>query len=354
MDYRKIFIKQARPTSIGGQAVIEGVMMKGPENIAIAVRKPDQQITVKKEALQGINKNNFSRIPIIRGVFALIGSMVLGIKSLTYSAEFFDDGSEEEPKGKFELWIEKIFGEKADDLLIYLSVALALVFGISLFIILPTIIANFFKTGIESSLLLNGIEGIIRILLFLGYVILISRIKDIQRVFQYHGAEHKTIHCFENGLPLTVENARNFTTLHPRCGTSFLFLVMVISIVLFSMVGWPNPWMRVIFRLILMPVVAGVSYEVIRWSGRSTSRLVQWISYPGLMLQKLTTREPDDSQLEVAIAALKSVLPSQENTSKEADMQECKTEANQRTDKTIESSSFIISSEDGEDGAGCL
>jgi uncharacterized protein YqhQ len=317
LDHDKIFIKHARPTSIGGQAVIEGVMMKGTEDIAVAVRKTNQEIVVKKETLKGISKNKLSNIPIIRGVFSLISAMILGVKCLTYSAEIYEEGWEEEPKGKLEIWIENKFGEKADDILIYLSVFVALVFAIGLFIIVPTIVANFLKTKAQNSLLLNGIEGILRILLFLGYVLLISKMKDIQRVFQYHGAEHKTIHCFESGLPLTVENARNFTTLHPRCGTSFLVIVMIVSIILFSMVGWPNPWMRVVFRVLLMPVVAGISYEIIRWSGKSSSRFVQLISYPGLMLQKLTTREPDDSQLEVAIEALKNVIPKEETSFEE-------------------------------------
>lgn len=307
MDFKKIFAKHARPTNIGGQAVIEGVMMKGPNDIAIAVRKPDQEIVIKKEVLKGLTKSPFAKMPIVRGVIALVDAMILGVKSLTYSAEFFEE-EDEAPKSKFEQWIDRVFGEKANDILIYLSVFIALAMGMLIFIISPTLVTNFLKTKITHPLLLNMVEGFFRIFIFIGYVLLISRMKDVQRVFQYHGAEHKTIHCYENGLPLTVENARQFTTLHPRCGTSFLIIVMVISFILFSLIGWPNPLMRILFRFLLMPVVAGISYEIIRWAGKSQSKMVCMISYPGLLMQKLTTREPDDSQLEVAIAAMKNVL----------------------------------------------
>ncbi|MFZ5968870.1 MAG: DUF1385 domain-containing protein [Bacillota bacterium] len=304
----EVFIKRCTPTSIGGQAVIEGVMMRGPKDIAVAVRKPDQEIVVKKEPVKGLSTNKLSKLPITRGVFALIDSMVLGIKTLTYSAEFFEDGTGEEEQSRLEQWIEKKFGDKAQDVYTYFSVFIALAMAILLFIIFPTVAINFLKKYMESPLLLNGVEGVLRITLFVGYVLLISQIKDIQRVFQYHGAEHKTIHCYESGLPLTVENARKFTTLHPRCGTSFLLIVMVISMLLFTMIGWPNPWIRILSRFILLPVVAGISYEIVKWAGRSDSTFVYWISYPGLLMQKLTTKEPDDSQLEVAIAAMKNVL----------------------------------------------
>ncbi|QZY55504.1 DUF1385 domain-containing protein [Crassaminicella profunda] len=316
LDFEKIFRKQARPTSIGGQAVIEGVMMRGPKDIAIAVRKQDQEIVVKKEEVKGMAKSALTKVPIIRGVIALLDAMVLGVKSLTYSAEFFEEEDGTEEKGKFEIWVENTFGDKAGDILIYFSVFTALAFGILLFIISPTVAMNFLKEKISSPWMLNLIEGVFRILLFIGYVSLISRMKDIKRVFQYHGAEHKTIHCYESNLPLTVENARQFPTLHPRCGTSFLVFVMVVSLLLFSMVGWPNPVMRVLSRLLLMPIVAGISYEIIKWAGKSQSKMVRYISYPGLLFQKLTTREPDDSQLEVAIEAMKNVL----TDDKEADL----------------------------------
>ncbi|QEK13692.1 DUF1385 domain-containing protein [Crassaminicella thermophila] len=283
-------------------------MMKSPKDIAIAVRKPDHEIVIKKEQVKGMTKSTLSKTPVIRGMIALLDSMVTGVKSLTYSAEFFEEESGEEEKGKFEKWVEKTFGDKASDILIYFSVFMAILMGMLIFIIFPTVVINFLKTKVQNPWLLNMAEGILRILLFIGYVSLISRMKDIQRVFQYHGAEHKTIHCYENGLPLTVENARQFPTLHPRCGTSFLVFVMLVSLLLFSMIGWPNPLVRVLSRFILMPIVAGISYEIIRWAGKSQSKFVRIISYPGLYLQKLTTREPDDSQLEVAIAAMKNVL----------------------------------------------
>ena len=308
MDRDKVFIKNAKPTGIGGQAVIEGVMMKGPKDLAIAVRKPDGDIIVKKEALKGLSQSSLAKTPIIRGVIALLDAMVLGVRCLTYSAEFWEEEDESLKKGKFESWVEHKLGDKANDVMIYFSVFIAIALSILIFIISPTLVTSFLKTKISSHIWLNVVEGLMRIILFIGYVLLISKMKDIQRVFQYHGAEHKTIHCYENGLPLTVDNARQFTTLHPRCGTSFLLIVMVISMILFSLIGWPNPFVRIVSRLVLMPVVAGISYEIIRWAGKSKSKLVCMISYPGLMLQKLTTKEPDDSQLEVAIAAMQAVL----------------------------------------------
>ncbi|KXG76239.1 DUF1385 domain-containing protein [Thermotalea metallivorans] len=317
MKREEIFRKCAVPASIGGQAVIEGVMMKGAKTMAIAVRKSDGEIVIKKEALKGKRKNSLGKLPLIRGVFALIESMVLGVTSLTYSAEIYEDGGLSEEKGKIELWVERTFGEKADDVYIFFSVFIALAAAVFLFIITPTIVTNFLKTKIVRPLLLNLVEGLLRIGLFAGYVAAISKMKDIQRVFQYHGAEHKTIHCYEDGQPLTVENVKKFTTLHPRCGTSFLVIVMVISMILFSLMGWPNPWMRILSRFILLPVVAGLSYEVIKWAGRSQSPWVYAISYPGLLLQKMTTKEPDDRQIEVAIAAMKGVL----EDDKEADLE---------------------------------
>ncbi|WP_243109401.1 DUF1385 domain-containing protein [Anaerophilus nitritogenes] len=283
-------------------------MMRGKDDVAIAVRKPDQEIVIKTEKVQGITKCKWTKLPILRGGFALIDSMILGVKSLTYSAEFFEEEEKDQEKGKIETWIENKCGDNANDILIYFSVFMALLVGIGIFIISPTLATNFLKTKIHEPWILNVVEGFFRIFLFVGYITLISQMKDIKRVFQYHGAEHKTIHCYENGLELTVENAKKFPRLHPRCGTSFLVIVMIVSLLLFSLIGWPNPWMRIVFRLILMPVVAGISYEVIRFAGKSQSRIVKIISYPGLLLQELTTKEPDNSQLEVAIAAMKHVL----------------------------------------------
>ena len=235
MDKDKVFIKDAKPTGIGGQAVIEGVMMKGPKDLAIAVRKPNGEIVVNKEVLKGMSQSPLAKMPIIRGVIALVDAMVLGVRALTYSAEFWEDEDESFKKGRFEIWVENKLGDKANDVMIYFSVFIAIALSISIFIILPTVVTSFLRTIISGHIWLNVIEGIMRILLFIGYVLLISKMKDIQRVFQYHGAEHKTIHCYENGLPLTVENTRQFTALHPRCGTSFLLIVMVISMILFSL-----------------------------------------------------------------------------------------------------------------------
>jgi len=297
-----------KKSNIGGQALIEGVMMKGPKDIAIAVRKTCGEIVIKKEPVGKLEKSNLVKIPIIRGVIALINSMVIGVRALTYSAEFFEDEASEDKKSKLDIWIENKFGDKAQDIAIYISVVIAIGMAILLFGFVPTFLINFLKNVVNSQILLSGMEGILKIFMFLGYITAISRMKEVQRVFQYHGAEHKTIHCYESGQELTVENARIFTTLHPRCGTSFLLIVMVISILLFSLLGWDNFIIRVAMKLLLLPLVAGISYEIIKWAGRSESTLARILSYPGLILQKLTTREPDDRQLEVAIEALKNVL----------------------------------------------
>lgn len=291
-----------KKTSIGGQAVIEGVMMKGPEDIAIAVRKPDGEIEIKKEKLKG-NRKAISKIPILRGVFAFVDAMVAGVKALSFSAEFFVEEEEEEKKKK-PSFLDK-FLEKN---MVAIAVIFSVLFSTGLFILLPTLIVSFAGSISSNPLILNLIEGIIRVAIFLAYIGAISGMKDIRRVFEYHGAEHKTIFCYESGEELTVENTRKYGRLHPRCGTSFLFLVMIVSILLFSFFRWPNLLIRIVTRIILLPVVAGISYEIIKWAGRSESKLVCAVSAPGLWLQKITTKEPDDSQLEVAIESLKNVL----------------------------------------------
>lgn len=306
MDLDKIFIKNANPTKIGGQAVIEGVMMKSSSCMVTSVRKPDNEITVKVDSIKAPGK--ISKFPIIRGVVALISSMVTGIKTLMYSAEVLEEAGVEIEKSKFDLWIEKKLGEKANTFIIYFSVFTALVLSIGLFIVLPTIITNLGQTITDNVILLNLFEGILRIIMFVAYVLIISKLEDIKRVFQYHGAEHKSIHCYENGLELTVENCRPFPTLHPRCGTSFLMFVMVISLLLFSFLGWPNWIIRIASRLLFIPLIAGLSYELLRWAGKSSSSIVKVISIPGLLLQKLTTKEPDDAQLETALSSLKTVI----------------------------------------------
>ena len=295
-------------TSIGGQALIEGVMMRGKNSIAIAVRKPDGEIEIKMEETSPIEKWKIAKTPILRGVVNLVASMVVGIRALTYSAEFYAEGDGEESKTKFEKYLYEKMGKKADDVLIGLSILTAFGFALLLFGILPTFIVGFFKGAFQSQVALSAIEGIIKILVFILYILLISMMKDIRRVFQYHGAEHKTIHCYESGQEVTVENAKKFTTLHPRCGTSFVFFVLAISIILFTFISWSSILMRVAIKILLLPLVAGVSYELIKLAGKSTSKWISFISIPGLWMQKLTTREPDDRQLEVAIAAFNRVL----------------------------------------------
>ncbi len=306
--------KQCHITSIGGQAVIEGVMMRGPKESAVAVRKPDGEIIIDKKPVASIlQKYKFLKLPIIRGVVSFVESLVMGTKALMFSAEFFDIEEEEDKKKKEAMTEEERKAaeakeSKVKDAAIYGSVALALVLGVGLFMLLPGVLVDFVRGFFPNNILATLTEGIVRILIFLIYIILVSQMKDIRRVFEYHGAEHKTIFCYESGEELTVENARKFSRLHPRCGTSFLLIVMVISIILFSFISVENIFARLGLRLLLLPVVAGLSYEVIKLAGRSKSKLMGIVSLPGMWLQKITTREPDDSQLEVAIASLNAVL----------------------------------------------
>lgn len=302
-------------TSIGGQALIEGVMMRGPKDIAIAVRKPDNEIELKVEKLNTLAmRNKFFKIPFIRGVVGLVEAMTIGTKALMYSAEFFPDDEEISSKKSF---TEKIFGDKAEDVEITFAVIFSVLLSVGIFMILPTIITNFFKTMIENPIVLNLIEGVFRISIFLIYVVAVSKMEDIKRVFQYHGAEHKTIHCYENEEELTVENVKKYPILHARCGTSFLFMVMIVSILVLSFFGWPNPLKRFLVRILMFPVIAGISYEINRLIGKSSSKLAYYLSYPGLMIQKLATvKEPDGEQIEVAIASLKAVLPDSKDEDK--------------------------------------
>ncbi|OXT09185.1 hypothetical protein CE561_01805 [Thermoanaerobacterium thermosaccharolyticum] len=296
-----------KKTDIGGQAVIEGVMMRGHNSIATAVRCGND-IIVKKDMVKPLTrKYKILSVPFIRGTVALIDSLIIGIKTLTYSAELVEGESEEEPS-KFELFLKRFFGDKLDDVIMYFSVALSLAISVIIFFIGPTYVAGFLKRYTENTFLINLFEGVLRVAIFIAYLVLISHMEDIRRVFEYHGAEHKTIHCFEHEEELTVENARKYTTLHPRCGTNFLFIVMIVSIIVFSFLKWPTLYIRIISRILLLPAVAGISYEVIKVAGHSDNKIIAALVYPGLLLQKLTTKEPDDSQLEVAIASLKSVL----------------------------------------------
>lgn len=292
--------------AVGGQAVIEGVMMQSKNKRAVAVRKSDGEIVVRKNKIKSwINEKNIDKIPFVRGSFVLIETMIEGIKSLNFSSEFFLDETEEDA---FDRFISKIFKDKANDVMIAISMIFAFLLSVGLFILIPTAFGGVFSKLIDNDFLLNLVEGIIRIAILFAYIVLISKSKDIERVFQYHGAEHKSIHCYESGEELTVENTRKFTRLHPRCGTNFLFIVMFTSIILFSFFGWPNPILRVVMRIICIPIVAGISYEIIRFLGKYNNKLTKIVAYPGMMLQNFTTKEPDDKQIEVAIAALKAVI----------------------------------------------
>lgn len=295
-------------TTIGGQALIEGVMMRGLKDVAIAVRKPDGEIVLKKDPIKPLPKISILKWPLVRGSVALVSSMVIGIRALTYSAEFFEVEGESSSESKFEKWLYEKLGDKADSVMVAFSMLFAMVFAFGLFGVLPTVLTNFFKSVIDNRWLLATVEGVMKIALFLSYILLISNMKDVRRVFQYHGAEHKTIHCFEHGEPLTVENVRKYTRLHPRCGTSFILFVLVISIMVFSVISWNSILMRVGLKVVLFPLVAGLSYELLKWAGKSDGPVIRTLSYPGLMLQKLTTKEPDDQQIEVAIVAMEAVL----------------------------------------------
>ncbi|HIQ99793.1 MAG TPA: DUF1385 domain-containing protein [Candidatus Scybalocola faecavium] len=291
---------------IGGQAVIEGVMMRYGNDYAVTVRKPDGNLEVKKGRYEGlVSRLHLTRVPIIRGVFAFIDSMVLGISTLTYSASFYEDEEEQAEKEKSS---KSSLGEK---LIMAVTVALSLVIAIGLFMVLPFFISDLFRHVTDSSWLLGIIEGIVRVILFMAYIFLISRMKDIQRVFMYHGAEHKSINCIEHGAQLTPENAMKYSRFHKRCGTSFLFIVIFLSIVFFilffQIFPVENRILKVVIRILLVPVIAGVAYEVIQWAGRSQCRFANVISRPGMALQKLTTREPDESMIEAAIASIEAI-----------------------------------------------
>ena len=310
-----------RYSGIGGQAVMEGVMMKNQEKYAVAVRKPDQEIVVETSTYEGLIKNKKIRnMPILRGVFSFIESLVLGMKTLTFSASFFEE-EEEEKSGSRKS--EKRAGAKKpapteeeqkkkekrqENALMGGTVAISIVLAVAIFMVLPYYISVFFQRFITSQTLLALLEGVIRLTIFIGYVAAISLMPDIKRVYMYHGAEHKCINCIEQGMDLTVENVRKSSRLHKRCGTSFLLIVMLISIVFFLFIRVDNRILQLLLRLVLIPVIAGVSYEFIRLAGRSDHMLVNLFSKPGLLLQRITTREPDDSMIEDGIASVEAVF----------------------------------------------
>lgn len=296
-----------KSSGIGGQAVLEGVMMKNKKNYAVAVRKPDGEIAVEKGEVNSITeKHKMLGLPIIRGVVNFVESLVLGVKMLTSSAEYFED-VEEEP-GKFELWLRKKFGEKADKFIMGCTVFFSVVMAVAIFMLLPLAVVSFIDEEVISYEWKTLIEGLLRVAIFLGYVVLISRLKDIKRVYMYHGAEHKTINCIEQGMAPTVQNVRECSRLHKRCGTSFLLFVMLISVIFFLVVRVETLWLRFVVRVLFVPVIAGISYEFIRLAGSSESRIVGFLSKPGLWLQGLTTREPDDDMIRVAVASVEAVF----------------------------------------------
>ena len=349
-------MSEKKITSIGGQAVIEGVMMRGPFKTAVSVRKPDGEIAMK--LTENKIKGGFRKIPILRGIFGFINSMVIGINSLMYSAQFYeDDGTpkKEEEETTEESSTEENQNDKKDSselsgFALFIALVSSLAISIGMFFVLPNLIAGWIvpqdnTTAIVSgdvisgeaisgemmagtisgddttalttnnkNVLYNVVESVVKIVIFLGYLTLVSQMKDIKRVFEYHGAEHKSIFCYENGEELTVENVKKYKRFHPRCGTSFLLFVIVISIIIYSIVGrHPNILINVLIRLALLPLIAGVSYEIIKFAGKhAENKCIAWLNKPGMWLQRLTTREPDDSQIEVAIHSLKAVIPEDE------------------------------------------
>ena len=293
-----------KSSNIGGQAVLEGIMMKNKTRYAVAVRKPDQQIEVCVKEYKGIIPwQGVYKVPFIRGIFNFIDSLVLGMKTLTYSASFF-----EEEEGEVLTEQEAQKQEKQEKIMMGFTVAFSIVAAVGIFMVLPYFLSDLLKNYISSRGVLTALEGVIRMVVFLLYIGLISRMKDIQRTFMYHGAEHKCINCIEHGMPLTVENVRKSSRQHKRCGTSFLFFVMIVSIVFCFFITTESQVLRVVLRIALLPLIAGVSYEIIRLAGNSENLIVNLLSKPGLMIQKMTTKEPDDSMIEVAIKAVEAVF----------------------------------------------
>lgn len=290
---------------IGGQAVMEGVMMKYKDQYAVAVRKPNKEMVVDVQKFESFTtRYPILKLPILRGIARFAESLVIGMKTLSYSASFFEE--EEEKKGESKL--EKIFGSKTDDIIMGLSMIFSVAMAIGLFMVLPYFLTNGLRMWTTSNFLISFVEGIVRISLFILYIVLISKMEDINRTFMYHGAEHKTINCLEHGEDLTVENVRKHSRYHKRCGTSFLLIVMVVSILFFMVINVEGMWLRLGIRLLLVPMIAGVSYEFIRLAGKSDHPFVLLLSKPGMALQSLTTKEPDDSMIEVAIASVEHIF----------------------------------------------
>lgn len=297
-----------KPSGIGGQAVIEGIMMRNKDKYSIAVRKPDNEIEVTvRESKVLTEKHKWMSYPVIRGVVSFIDSLITGISTINYSASFYDD-PDEQKKTKADEIGKSIFKDKFESVLMALTVIVSVFLAVGLFMLLPYYVSRLVKGYVASKTLLNLIEGLVRVAIFILYLVLISLMKDIKRTFMYHGAEHKCINCIENGARLTVENVMNSSRYHKRCGTSFLFIVMFISVVFFIFIRVDNTALQIVIRLLLVPVIAGVSYEFIRWAGRNDNGFTVALSRPGMWLQKLTTREPDEDMVEVAIKAVEEVF----------------------------------------------
>ncbi len=300
-----------KSSGIGGQAVIEGVMMQNQDVYAVAVRKPDGQIEVAKDTWQTFTKKHKAfNIPFVRGIFNFIDSMRLGMKILTFSAGFYEEEEEagEEKSRAAEGTGKEEEGGKGESLIMGLAMVLAVVLALGIFFVLPMFLSNLFRSHVTSRALMGLIEGVIRLAIFVGYVLLISLMKDIRRVFMYHGAEHKCINCVEHGLDLTVENVRKSSKQHKRCGTSFLLFVVFVSILFSMVIQVEEVWLKAVLRILLIPVIAGISYEILKLAGRSDNWLINLVSKPGLLLQRLTTREPEDDMIEVAIRSVEEVF----------------------------------------------
>lgn len=296
-------------SKIGGQALIEGIMMRGIDKVAMACRLPNGEIDIEEWSIRnGKSAPWYMKTPFVRGIFNFVETLKEGYKCLNKSADKQVQDDEEE-KSKFELWLEKIFGDKLMPILTVIASVLGIALAIGLFVFVPTFIVKFFDNFIDSNFLLTLIEGVLKIVIFVVYLALTSKIKDIQTTYEYHGSEHKTIACYEAGEELTVENIKKHSRFHPRCGTSFLIIVLIVSILVFSVVTWSSRLLRVFLKILLLPVVVGISYEIIKLAGRYNNPFTRIISAPGLALQRLTTREPNDSQIEVAIAAMNKVIP---------------------------------------------
>ena len=298
-----------KSSGIGGQAVMEGIMMRNGSEYSVAVRKENGEIEVKKETYKGVgSKCKLFRLPFIRGIFSFVDSLVLGMKSLNYSASLFmEDGEEEEP-GRFEKWLQKKFGDKAEKVIMDLTMVISIILAMGIFMVFPTWVSTLMKPLLGNGIWMALFEGVLRIAIFIAYVGLISLMPDIKRTYMYHGAEHKCINCIEHGMPLTVENVMKSSKEHKRCGTSFLLIVMVISILFFLVIRPETLWLRLVSRILLIPVIAGVSFEFLRLAGNSDNPVVNLLSKPGLMLQGMTTKEPDEKMAEVAICAVEAVF----------------------------------------------